>query len=62
MPEYTQVGDALRAEKITAKARQVSAPKVIQLSGSHKGSQIVLRDSAFCVIDVPLRALHHRKK
>lgn len=61
MPDYTNAGDALRGEKVTAKARHVGKPRLIVLSSSHKGSQIILRDSVYCVIDTPLRAIQHKK-
>jgi hypothetical protein len=61
MPEYTGVGDALRAEKVIAKARRISKPKVIMLSGRHQGQQVTLTDSVYCVIDIPLRAIQHKR-
>jgi hypothetical protein len=60
MPEYTGVGDALRAEKVIAKARKIGKPKVIMLSGRHQGQQVTLTDSVYCVIDIPLRAIQHK--
>ena len=61
MPEYTGAGDALRAEKVIAKARRVSKPKVIMLSGRHQGQQVTLTDSVYCVIGIPLRAIQHKR-
>ena len=60
MPEYTGVGDALRAYKVIAKARRIGKPKVIMLSGRHQGQQVTLMDSVYCVIDIPLKAIQHK--
>jgi hypothetical protein len=62
MPDYTGAGDALRAEKVTAKARAISKPRIIMLSGSHQGQLVTLRDSVYCVIDIPLRAIQHKRR
>jgi len=60
MPEYTQVGDALRADKVIARARSVGKPRLIVLSSSHRGREVILEDSVYCVIDKRLRALQLR--
>ena len=60
MPEYTNVGDALRAEKVITQARQLGKPRLIHFSGRHKGSEVILRDSVFCVIAIPLKALQKK--
>jgi len=57
MPEYTNQGDALRADKVIARARSIDKPRLIVLSGEHRGREVILRDSVYCVIDRPLRAL-----
>jgi hypothetical protein len=62
MAELTNVGDAIRGEKVIAKARAVGRPQLIQFSGRHKGSQIVLRDTVYCVISIPLKGIANKRE
>jgi len=57
MPEYRNPGDALRGDKITVQAFKIDPIRVMQRSGSHKGHFTTLRKNAYCVIDIPLRAV-----
>ena len=57
MPEYTQQGDALRANKVIAKARQIGPHELLPGSGKHRIQQVTLRDSVYCVIAIPLKAI-----
>jgi hypothetical protein len=61
MPEYTQQGDALRAAKVMAKARQIGPHILLPGSGKHQIQQVTLRDSVYCVIAIPLRAIQHKR-
>jgi hypothetical protein len=61
MSEHYQVGDALVAYKVMAEARKISRPQDIQISGKHKGYQVTLTDTVYCVITTPLKALHHKR-
>ena len=62
MAEYRKLGDALRADKIVASARRISAVRVASRTSKHKGQFIDLKDNAYCVIDVPLKMELERKK
>lgn len=61
MTEYQQLGDSLRAEKIVASARRVSAVRIAQRTSKHKGQFLDLRDNAYCVIDIPLKLVLDKK-
>ena len=61
MPEYTQQGDALRAAKVMARARQIGPHILLPGSGKHRIRQVTLRDSVYCVIAEPLRAIQHKR-
>lgn len=50
-------GEALLAERIAVQARDIDRPSVKQGSHSHKIQNTKLRGSAFCVIEVPLKAV-----
>jgi hypothetical protein len=58
--ECTGAGDCLRAEKVIAEARQVGAIRVVRGSGKHRRSHLDLRDSVYCVIAIPLRAIANK--
>jgi len=61
MAEYTQQGDALRANKVIAKARQIGPRRLREGSGKHRIQEVILRDSVYCVIAEPLRALQLKR-
>jgi len=62
MTDHTQQGDALRGEKVLAQARSISRPETFMLSSEHRGRRVVLRDSVYCVIDIPMRAIQHKRR
>ena len=62
MPEYQQLGDSLRGDKIVASARRISTRRVAQRTSKHKGQFVDLRDNAYCVIDIPLRSVLEKKR
>ena len=62
MPEYRNVGDALRGDKITAQARCIVGYSIAKRTHRHKGQFATLRDNAYCVIDIPLKYVLDRKK
>ena len=61
MTEYRKLGDSLRANKIVASARRISTIRINKRTSAHKGQFVDLKDNAFCVIDIPLRAELERK-
>ena len=61
MPEYRNPGDALRGDKIAVSARKISAVTVTKRTHPHKGQFAILRDNAFCVIEVPLKVILNKK-
>jgi len=61
MTEYRKLGDSLRADKIVASARRISTIRITKRTSRHQGQFIDLKDNAFCVIDIPLRAELERK-
>jgi len=62
MPDYTEAGAALRAEKVIAQARKIIGPEIIELSSKHRGRKVVLKDSVYCVIATPLKALRNKRR
>ena len=61
MPEYRNLGDSLRGDKILAQAFEIDPRRLMQRSGSHKGHFTTLRKNAYCVIDIPLKVVLDRK-
>ena len=57
MTTLYEVGDALRAERIAVKARQIDKVRVVQGSSRHRIQTTKLRGSTYCVIEQPLRAV-----
>jgi len=61
MPDHTQQGDALRAQKVIAQARQIGPRRLLPGSGRHRTQQVTLADSVYCVIAIPLRAIQFKR-
>ena len=61
MPEYRNLGDALRGDKIAVQAFKIDPIMVMQRSGSHKGQFTTLRKNAYCIIDIPLKVVLDKK-
>ena len=59
--ELINVGDALRAERISAQARDIDRTRVVQSSGRDKIQKTTLRGSAYCVIDIPMKWILEKK-
>ena len=55
MTTYRAEGDALLAERIAVQARDIDPIRVKKGSHTHRIQVTTLRDSAFCVIEKPLR-------
>ena len=49
-------GDALKAHRIAVEARDIAPPRVVSGSGAHRLQKTKLRDSAYCVIEMPMKA------
>ncbi len=62
MPEYRNLGDALRGDKIAASARRIDAVIVSKRTHAHKGQFATLRDNAYCVIEIPLKIVINKKQ
>ena len=61
MPEYRNLGDALRGDRIAVQAFEIAPVRVIQRSGSHRGQSTILRKDAFCIIEIPLKVVLDKK-
>ena len=59
--EQNKIGDILRGEKISVKARTIDKPRVIEGSGRDKIQKTTLRGSAYCVVDLPVRWILEKK-
>lgn len=60
MPEYRELGNALKGDRIFAQARRIDRPQ--QIKEVHAGQtkllkSTVLTGSAFCVIEKPMCAV-----
>ena len=62
MPEYRNLGDALRGDRIAAQARQIDKAVIIKRTHAHRGQFTTLRDNAFCIIEIPLRVVLEKNK
>lgn len=62
MPEYRNLGDALRGERIAVSARKIDAVTVSQRTHAHKGQFATLRDNAYCVIEIPLKVVVNKRQ
>jgi len=62
MKVHYELGDALKAERIAVQARDIDKVRVGKGTHDHKIQSTTLRDSAFCVIEVPLRAVLERRQ
>jgi len=58
---YVEPGSALRGNVISAQARDVDPIRYGQGSGSHRIQFTKLRNSAFCVIDMPMKWVSNKK-
>lgn len=55
MPQtHDKVNDAIRAERIAIKAGDISKGRLTQGSSRHRIQNIILKDNAFCIIELPL--------
>lgn len=54
MPIHYQNGDALEGERITCQCRKYTGPRLIRGTQSHRSTEFILRDYAYCVIEKPL--------
>jgi hypothetical protein len=61
MPEYRNLGDALRGDKIAVSARRIEAVTMMKRTHAHKGQFATLRDNAYCVIEIQLKILINKK-
>lgn len=61
MPEYRNPGDALRGDRIAVSARKIDAVTVMQRTHRHREQFTILRDDAYCVIDIPLKIVTNKK-
>lgn len=57
---YYERGDALRADRIAVQARDIDRIRVVEGSGRHRIQSTILRDSAFCIIELPLKSVRER--
>lgn len=62
MTEYYKLGDALMADRIAVRARDIDRPRYGQGSHRHKILSTTLRGSAYCVIELPLKAVRERRQ
>lgn len=61
-PKLYEKGDELLGERIAAEAREITKRKLIRLTGSHRGSVLKLKGSAYCVIEIPLKSVREKKR
>ena len=59
---YTEMGSAIRGEKVTAQFRTIHRVVILAgATGTHKIQQTKLEGSVFCIIDRPLNYLRDVK-
>jgi len=59
--ELNNIGDALRAERISVQARDIDKRRIVKGSGRDKIQKTTLRGSAYCVIDMPMKWILEKK-
>ena len=57
MATYYDVGDALKAERVAARARKGGRVQVTQGSSRHRIQTSKLEGDVYCVIEKPLRSV-----
>jgi len=57
---YYEHGDALKADRIAVRARDIDRVRYGEGSHRHEIQSTTLRGSAFCVIELPLRSVRER--
>jgi len=57
---YDKCGDALSAERIAVEARDIGRIRIVRGSARHRIQSAKLKGSAFCVIELPLKAVRER--
>jgi hypothetical protein len=62
MQYHYEGGDALKAERIAVSAHRITRVMVVHGSSAHKTQSATLRDSAFCVIEKPLKTVSERRR
>ena len=62
MAEYRGLNDSLRGDRIAVSARSISTVMVEKRSHAHKAQFAVLRDNAWCVIEIPLKVVLNKKQ
>ena len=54
MTDYSNKGDAIYGERIVCQFRKKNNEKVIRMTGSHRGTRMVISKNAYCAIIVPM--------
>ena len=62
MKVHYELDDALKAERIAVQARDIDKVRYGKGTHAHKIQSTTLRGSAFCVIEVPLKAVLERRQ
>jgi hypothetical protein len=62
MREYHKLGDALMADRIAVRAREIDKPRYGEGTHSHRIQFTKLRGSAYCVIELPLKSVREKKQ
>jgi len=62
MKVHYELGDALKADRIAVQARDIDKPHYGRGTHSHKIQFTKLRGSAYCVIELPLKAVFERRQ
>jgi len=60
MKTHYELGDALSADRIAVEARDIDRIRIIEGSSRHRIQSTTLRDSAFCIIELPLKSVREK--
>ena len=61
MKVHYELGDALKADRIAVKARDIDKIRLVEGSHRHRIQFTTLRGSAYCVIEIPLKAVLEKR-
>lgn len=62
MKVHYELGDALKAERVAVQARDIDKTRYGEGTHLHRIQFTTLRGSAYCVIEVPLKAVSERRQ
>ena len=51
---HYNIGDAISGERIACQFRKMKGERKIPMTGSHRGTRMIISGNAYCVIEIPM--------